>query len=300
MVDWIKRNKVLSFLILLVVSYFLYSKLVRPYFYLQRDFDVPMKSLSESSEGAGEVSMAEPMALRDAPFSNSSQKASSQGGMVIQNSSISLLVSDVRETGEKIVSYAKNVGGFMAQSSYSRPDESAFATITVRVPKSRFDEAMAYYRSLSIKVTNEMLIGEDVTEEYVNIEERLETLEKTKAKFEEILDQASEVEDILQVTRELTNLQYQIDALIGQKESIEKNVELTKITLYLSTDELSLPYTPDDKFRPNVVFKLAVRSLVKSLIGAGKALIWVGVYSVIWLPILVVIFLVRKRKGLRR
>lgn len=95
-------------------------------------------------------------------------------------------------------------------------------------------------------------------------------------------------------------MQYQIDALIGQKEAIEKNVELTKITLYLSTDELSLPYTPDDKFRPNVVFKLAVRSLVKSLIGVGKGLIWIGVYGVIWLPILVVILLVRKRKGFRK
>ncbi len=292
MVDWIKRNKVLSFLILLIVSYFLYSKSVRPFLYNKQSFGLAGSYLPES----GGVALRDTASTSD----NFIKMPSAESGMVIQNSSMSLLVSNVREAGDKAVSYAKNIGGFMVSSSYSRPDESAFATITVRVPKSRFDEAMAYFRSLSIKVTNEMLMGEDVTEEYVNIEERLETLEKTKAKFEEIQDQASEVDDILQVTRELTNLQYQIDALIGQKEAIEKNVELTKITLYLSTDELSLPYTPDDKFRPNVVFKLAVRSLVKSLIGVGKGLIWIGVYGVIWLPILVVILLVRKRKGFRK
>ena len=69
---------------------------------------------------------------------------------------------------------------------------------------------------------------------------------------------------------------------------------MSKITLYLSTDELSLPYTPDTKFRPNVVFKLAVRSLLDTLRAIAEALIWVGVYSAIWLPV-VIIYLIVKR-----
>ena len=153
------------------------------------------------------------------------------------------------------------------------------------MPTNKLDEALAFIRSLSIKVTSENLVGTDVTDEYIDIEGRLATLRKTQARFEEILDKAISVQDILTVQRELISLQDQIDTLIGQKESIENNAKLTKITVYLSTDELALPYAPDKAFRPNIVFKLAVRSLLSSLRSGAQAAIWIGVYSVIWAPI---------------
>ena len=77
---------------------------------------------------------------------------------------------------------------------------------------------------------------------------------------------------------------------------MKKEVEMAKITVYLSTDELSLPYTPDTKFRPQVIFKLAVRSLMNTLRVVGEALIWAGVYSAIWIPGVVIYLLYRRFK----
>jgi hypothetical protein len=170
--------------------------------------------------------------------------------------------------------------------SYNRPTESPFAAITIRIPTAKLDDALNYIRSLSIKVTSENLVGTDVTDEYVDIEASLATLGKTKEKFEEILEKVITVTDILTVQRELISLQQQIDALIGQKKSIENNAKLTKITVYLSTDELALPYAPDKAFRPNVIFKLAVRSLLNTFRAGAETGIWIGVYSVIWAPII--------------
>ena len=147
-----------------------------------------------------------------------------------------------------------------------------------------------------MKVTGENLVGKDVTDQYVDIEARIATHQKTKVKFEAILEKATTVSEILQVQRELISIQSQIDALEGQKKSLEQNANLSKVTLYLSTDELALPYTPDKAFRPQVVFKQAVRSLLGSLRSGANALIWVGVYSVIWVPVLVIIYIVRRKK----
>ena len=224
-----------------------------------------------------------------------SQDSSSR--VVIKNSNLSLLVKDVRKTGDQILDFVKSKGGYMVSTSYNRPDESPFATITVRVPAKDLDESLTFFRSLAIKVTSENLVGDDVTEEFTDIKERIATLEKTKSKFESILEKTINVQEILAVQREIINIQQQIDSLKGQNKAIEQNAALTKVTVFLSTDELALPYTPDKTFRPNVVFKQAVRSLLDNLRVAGETLIWVGVYSVIWVPaLMILLFYKRWRK----
>lgn len=270
-VSWIKTHKLVAFLTLLVV-YLLFG-------------------LGGSTSL---TSMSIPRMPQDYPskFSYETQRfspgaaSSSSDRIVVQNTNLSLVVKDVRAVGEEIVSYARSVGGFMVATSYDRPTESAFATVTVRVPTNRLDEALRVFRSLGIKVTSENVYGEDVTDQYTDIEARMATLRKTEAKFKELLDKATTVSDILSVQRELINLQDQIDALRGQKESIEKQAALTKVTVYLATDELALPYVPDTTFRPAVIFKQAVRSVVETLRRIGEFAVWVGVYSVIWAPLL--------------
>jgi hypothetical protein len=214
--------------------------------------------------------------------------------LVVKESSISLVVLDVRERADKIVNHVKQIGGLMVSTSLTRPEETAFATVVIRVPVEKFRETLDYLRNLAVKVSSENILGTDVTAEYTDIGARLATLEKTKSKFESILDQATRVEDILKVQRELINLQSQIDALKGRQKYLSQTAKLAKITVYLSTDELALPYAPVKLFRPNVIFKLAVRSLVRTLRSVAAAIIWIGVYAVIWLPALLVFFLARK------
>ena len=280
-INWVKTHKLI--LALLLVIFYLYSKnnIVIPFGKesMLQNVDYPRSS---PSMGIGGVApeFSKSMAVED--FSTSANR------VVIQESNMSLLVKDVRAIGDQILSYVKNNGGYMVYASFTRPTESPFASITVRVLTAKLDESLSYFKSLAVKVTSENLVGTDVTQEYTDIEARLATLRKTQQKFEQILDRATDVQDILTVQREIINMQGQIDALIGQKQAIEKNAELTKITVYLSTDELALPYTPDKAFRPGVVFKYAVRSLLDNLRMGAEALIWLAVY----LPIIAVIILI--------
>lgn len=185
----------------------------------------------------------------------------------------------------------------MVNSHLSKPEESANGTITVRVPEEKLTEALEAFRRAGLRVVDENVSGRDITDQYVDLEARLATLNKTKAKFEEILDKATQVQDLLNVQRELINLQSQIDSIKGQQQYLSQSAKLSKITVYLSTDEFSLPYSPADPWRPNVVFKLAVRSLVTNLRNIGSAIIWIGVYSPVWVPIsLIAWFLTKKNK----
>lgn len=281
MMGWMKSHKIIVALLIVVVFLFFKDNLISPI--------APLTNRSRLYESAPNTGYSPELDLIKTSLSiPQAQVANNSDRMAIQESNMSLFVANVRKIGDKILSFAKNNGGYMVYASYARPTESSFANIVIRIPAIKLDQALSYFRGLAVKVTSENLIGTDVTEEYTDIEAGLSTLRKTQAKFEEILDKAIDVQDILAVQRELINLQSQIDSLIGQQKAMEKNAELTRITLYLSTDELALPYTPDDAFRPDVIFKQAVRNLLNTLRVGAEALIWTAVYS----PVIIFVILI--------
>src|SRR4030067_1189473 len=292
-VHWIRNHLLISILVLIIAFLLLKSNFTSP---------VSFNITRPPSTGVAEVDTTAPstgadLGRLDTPsFSVEQDSASKQSSerIVIKNSNLSLLVKDVRSSGDQILAYTKKSGGYMVSTSYNRPNESPFATITVRVPTDKLDAALDYFRSQAIKVTSENLVGTDVTEEFTDIQALLVTYEKTKTKFEAILDKATQIQDILTIQERLISIQTQIDSLKGQEKALKQNADLSKITLFLSTDELALPYTPDKTFRPDVVFKKAVRSLLNTLRVGGEALIWVGVYAVIWVPALGGFFLYRR------
>lgn len=217
--------------------------------------------------------------------------------MVISESHLSLLVKNVVETRKKILDYTAGLGGYMVNSTVSNPQDVPTATVIVRLPSKQLEPALDYFRALGIKVVSENLTGYDVTDQYVDIEKRITIYENTKAKFAEILTRATEISDITNLNQEIINIQSQIDSFRGQQEYYAKSAELAKLTIYLSTDEIALPYAPSETFRPAVIFKQAVRSLVGVLRVLAGLVIWLVVYAVIWVPLLLVArFIYRKMK----
>lgn len=294
--EWMKNNKLVTVLILVIVFLLVKDKpwIIRPF--SKRTFRPGLdyeRAVPET--GAGLITEK---ARLPAPLSPSSSTPHPEvkNRLVIEESNLSLVVENVRQKVDQITNYVVDKNGYMVSSSITQPQEAPFATLVVRVPKDKLKETIEYLRGLAIKVTSENLKGRDVTDEYFDLEARMETLTKTQAKFEEILDKATTVDQILKVQREIINLQEQIDRLKGRQKYLEKTAENAKLTVYLSTDEWALPYAPEPGFRPKVVFKQSVRSLVKTLRSLGKGIIWLGVYSVLWLPLLLVWWIWKRRK----
>jgi len=288
-IAWIKSHKLVSLLLIIVI------------FLLNKDNISPL-SLSKSSLDSSSLGSRDMYSVGSSPkmMSSSINEAAPVSNvsnrLVIKDTYLSLQVSKVDDIQSKIIKKAQELGGYMVNSSIENPSDIASATVVVRVPANKLDEALSYYRSLSIKVVSENLQGYDVTDQYTDLEEQLRINTKTKLKFEEMLDKAILVQDILQIQREIISVQASIDSIKGQQDYFKKNAELAKITLYLSTDEIALPYAPSETWRPEVIFKQAVRSMVGTLRNIGSLIIWIGAYALIWLPIVVIIIFLKRRK----
>lgn len=288
LVDWIKNNKIAALIIL-----FLFLLLI------SKTGGVGVQTgLGEYEKGLG-ITPSLKTTGEGAPETDTTE----EDRLVVKESNLSLVVKDVSSTADEIVSHAEKEGGFMVSSSVSQPEESATATVVVRVPSEKLKAVVAYFRSLAIKVSSENLLGRDVTETYADYEARIKTLEATIAQFEAIKEKATKIADLVDITQKIITLQEQIDTYKGLKKSLAEKAAYAKITVYLATDEFALPYQPPTGFRPRVVFKYAVRSLLTNIYAVARTLIWIGVYGVLWVPalaIVTVIFLRRRRKRPKR
>ncbi len=296
-INWIKEHKLESFLIIVVaflvwpqiryslpsfLSYDNYSK-----YEVVGDKGSYPSSITDSAPGY--------MDRDSEPMNPDYPPQPAENRMVSYNSNLSLLVKDVNTTTDQIIKSTKGFDGYMVNTSKSLDVDSPTATIIVRVPTDKLDLATQAFKDLAVKVTSEQISGRDITDQYTDIAEHLNLLNKTKARYEEIRDKAKTVSELLNVQRELSNLQRQIDSLKGQQKYLEQVSKYSKITIYIAEDEIALPYTPSEMFRPKVIFTLAVRSLVKDFYKIGQILIWIGVYSVFWVPALVIALIIKKR-----
>jgi hypothetical protein len=229
---------------------------------------------------------------------NSAPPSESSDRIIIQDTGLSLQVKDVPKTIEEIEEVTRSFGGFLITSHLSRPEGAANGNISVRIPEEKRKEAMTAFKNMAVKVVSESVNGRDVTDQYVDLEARLEVLYKTKIKYEEILEKAEKVTDLMSVQQQLTSLQSQIDNLKGQQKYYEQSAKLSKITIYLSTDELALPYAPTNEWRPAVIFKEAVRSLLGTIRSIGSLIIWAGVYIPILIPVLLIIRYIKKKRNI--
>lgn len=294
LVDWIKRNK-LAALLLLILAFIIGKQwFASPRFDTSPSFVAPY---AQEAAPMGDVSQARKSAgiMISPPTDSYAPAPEVSNRLVLQDSYLSLLVSNVRETTNTILAYTQRSGGYMVNSSLTSPGEAPNGTLIIRIPARSLNTALEHFRGLSIKVVSENLTGQDVTDQYVDNDARLQTLMATKAKFEDIFNRATEISDIVNIQQQLINLQSQIDAVKGQQQYLEKSAQMAKMTIYLSTDELALPYAPQETWRANVIFKYAVRSLVGNIRSVGTLLIWVMVYSIIWIPALFILWKIKKR-----
>ena len=296
-ISFIKKN-LLIIILIAVIAYLLLRN-------IQPVYKNSSRSLSLPATGGGYSDVSEEMSLKSTAIGSMDMPNILPGSppapdvdnrMVVQNSHMSLKVSNVEENLQKINQEAEKQGGYMVDANISKPQDSVSGNTTVRVPAEKLDAFLTYCRSLAVKVVSENLKGRDVTDQFVDTQAKIDTLEKTKKKFEEILNKADKVPDILQVQRELTNIQDQIDRLKGQNKYLEQTAKMSKVTIYLASDELDLPYAPSEAWRPNVIFKTAVRSLISTARKLGSLFIWLGVYSIVWLPIAIIAFIVWRKK----
>jgi hypothetical protein len=152
--------------------------------------------------------------------------------------------------------------------------------MTIRVPATRFDEAMDRLAGLAVEVIARNESGQDVTEEYVDLETRLESLEAARERLLEIMQETRTTKDLLEAERQLTEREAQIESLKGRMQYLAQSAQLAGIRIELQPYILSQPVSA--RWRPAESARQAVEALVDSLRSLGDFLIFFIIAILPW------------------
>lgn len=149
--------------------------------------------------------------------------------MVVFSAKIELVVGDVDSTLDNIRTLTEDYGGFIASVN----TRSGTGAITIRVPQASFYDAVSEVEELG-EVQTRDLKGEDVTEDFVDLQARLSNLERQEERLNEILVMGTTVEEVLKVETELERVRGEIEGFKGEIQYLESRVELATITVLLN------------------------------------------------------------------
>jgi len=163
--------------------------------------------------------------------------------MIIRTANMQLVVDDVRDTIDKIAELAQGREGYVVNSSSWKEGERIVGQITIRVPSSDFNYAMSVLREMAVEVNSETTSSQDVTEEYVDLEATLRNLEATEAQLLKLMEKAVKVEDILNVQRELSRVQQDIERTKGRMQYLERTSAMSLIQVLLEQSKLEVRFS---------------------------------------------------------
>ncbi|MFY9607417.1 MAG: DUF4349 domain-containing protein [Blastocatellia bacterium] len=158
---------------------------------------------------------------------------------IIRNGELTLETESPTDGLRKITAAAEAHGGFVVTSEFKQNPVSAGAKpsqtviVIARVPATRFASALDQIRNAGERVIQERVSGQDVSEEYLDLEARIRTKKALEAQFLEIMKQARKVEDALQVQRELADVRTEIEGFEGRRRFLENQAALSTITTTL-------------------------------------------------------------------
>lgn len=157
--------------------------------------------------------------------------------MLVCHADLTLEVGNVKEAQEKGERIANQHGGFVEWKSDT--DEQS-ARLRIRVPFKNFTTAIKSLESLG-SVESRSVVGEDVTERYIDVEARLKNNIALRDRLRQLLDKATAVQDIVAIEKELTRVQAEIDSQEGQIKSLKGKADFATIDLNLKRKKILGP-----------------------------------------------------------
>jgi hypothetical protein len=216
--------------------------------------------------------------------------------MIVKNADVRLMVKDTDVAIGRATQIVGDSGGYIVSSRVWYQDyygnNLKYASITIGIPVDEFERTLVRLRDLAVRVVDETAAGDDVTEQYVDLQSQLVNLEATRARIQDFLKDAKTIDEALRINQELANIEAQIEQIKGRMNYLSDRSAFSTITINFEPEFPVLTPTPTATPRPTATpipwkpgdtFTDAKDTVTVAYQGIANFLIWL---FVVILPIL--------------
>ncbi len=170
---------------------------------------------------------------------SSAEQGKASGRLLVWTANFSLEVADLNKAQAQLTERMLALGGYVEEKS----DYGSYSqSLVYRVPKDAFASALGDVEQ-SGKVLSRHVKGEDVTEQYVDVETRLRNNIALRDRLRDLLGKAKDIKDILQIESELNRIQSEIDSMEARMRILKDQIQMSTLRVELRQQEAEKPAT---------------------------------------------------------
>lgn len=212
---------------------------------------------------------------------------------VVKSGSMTVQVDNVDASERKAREIAEALGGRVdrvTSSNLASPDASM--SLTLRVPVKSFESTMERLQALGTRIAKQVQV-DDVTDQLIDFNARLKTMRVQEELVRNMLRKAGNLQDSLTINNDLSRLRAEIESLDAKRQSLASQASFStlELTLVQKTTAVAVASTDPNWFQSSWADAWGAGTLAfRAIVGW---LMWLVVFSPVWILILVVI-----RRGL--
>ena len=150
---------------------------------------------------------------------------------IIKNAVLNLEVNDFNTYNTSLRQKIKQFGGYVAQEQQDQSEYKIENTVTIKVPVDQFDDAVNTISANVKELKEKKISSQDVTTEVIDTRSRMETKKQVRLKYLDLLKQARNMEEILNVQSVVNGVQEEIESAAGRIEYLSHSSSFSTIQL---------------------------------------------------------------------
>lgn len=218
--------------------------------------------------------------------------------LIIKNGEMNLTVLNADRAIDQVTSIAVESGGYIVNAKTWVQDGYKHATIALGMPSDQFEVVQRQLRALAVQVPIDTASGQDVSDEYVDLQSRLTNLEATSARIREFLDKATTVEESLKVNAQLTEIEGEIEQVKGRLQYLKDRAAYSTILVNIEQQRPTptpYPTATPAYWQPGETLSQAGDVLAQVLRVLIDLLIWLAVVAApLVIPVAIVALVVQR------
>ncbi len=167
------------------------------------------------------------------------KQASEYDRKITKTGDINFETKDIVKTKSAIQKQVKALKGYIESDEISTYDERKSNTLTIRIPSSSFDTLINNVAEQATKIDSREVRLSDVTEDYIDLDKRLKAKKELEARYIQLLQKATKVEEILKIEEQMGKLREDIESTEGRFRYLNGQVDYStlNVTFYESNPD---------------------------------------------------------------
>lgn len=205
---------------------------------------------------------------------------------LIYRANLSMEVEDYASAQSDVRNMITLAGGYIIEFSENMSEYEKGGTFILKVPASGFSSFLDNLEKIKNENIQQSITGQDVSEEYVDLESRLKAKQLMENQYIEFMKKATKSSDLVAFANQLGAIQEEIEQIKGRMRYIDQNVSFSTVELRLYQTDESLAVTQKKEQGP--LLERASDALKSSLNAMSIMLQWLVVFLAAALPVLLV------------